>query len=79
MTSANNPAGLPLAAGEAADSVDTDETRAGGPTVGSDDAAADAERSGADVDMDGAVRDTDGVPVGSDDADEDARRSGATD
>lgn len=47
------------------------------PTVGESDAAADAARAGADVDLSGAARDDDGVPVGRDDADADAIRSGA--
>ena len=48
-----------------------------GETVGASDAAADAARSGADVDLPADVRtDTDPVPVGEDDADADARRSG---
>ncbi|MGI8434725.1 MAG: hypothetical protein ACR2LE_08330 [Nocardioidaceae bacterium] len=46
--------------------------------VGRSDAAADAARTGADVEPDAAVmRDTEGVAEGSDDVAEDMRRSGA--
>lgn len=49
-----------------------------GETVGASDAAADAVRSGADVELpDDAQTDSDGVPVGQDDVEADARRSGA--
>lgn len=51
-------------------------TEGAGPIVGADDAAADAARGGADVDLDGATRDSDGVPVGDADADADAARGG---
>jgi hypothetical protein len=46
-------------------------------TVGASDAQADAARSGADVDLDEARRDTEDVPVGSADAQADAARTGA--
>lgn len=71
MTSSLPPLGAPLAA----DVTGDDDTPGGGPLVGASDAAADAARGGADVDLDGATRDSDGVPVGSDDADADARRA----
>lgn len=45
-----------------------------GPVVGADDAAADAAAGGADVDLSGAQRDTDGVPVGEADAAADRAR-----
>jgi hypothetical protein len=78
MTTASSPLGLPLAAAVGADAVDDEnDTPDSGPTVGRSDAEADAARSGADVDLSGASRDTDGVPVGEDDADEDAVQSGA--
>ncbi|TQM38473.1 hypothetical protein [Pseudonocardia cypriaca] len=67
-------AGSPLPAQE-----EDGPERADGPgeTVGASDAAADAARSGADVDVPDDVRtDSDPVPVGDDDADADARRSG---
>jgi len=44
--------------------------------VGEADAAADAARSGADVDVDRAEHDSDGVPVGRDDLRADVERSG---
>ncbi|MEP6696706.1 MAG: WYL domain-containing protein [Pseudonocardiales bacterium] len=46
-------------------------------TVGASDVAADAARSGADVDLEGATRDTDGARVGVSDLEADAERSGA--
>ncbi len=77
MTTASSPQGLPLAAAVGAAAVDDEnDTPDSGPTVGRSDAEADAARSGADADLTGASRDTDGVPVGDDDADEDALRSG---
>lgn len=47
----------------------------GGEIVGADDALADARRAGADVDLTGAQRDTDGVPVGAADAEADRHRA----
>jgi hypothetical protein len=80
MTAASSPQGLPLAAAIGAEAVD-DENRTpdSGPTVGRADAEADAARSGADADLAGGDRDTDGVPVGDADVDEDIRQSGADD
>ena len=75
MTSSPNPAGFPIDADTAGD-AGADEGRSGGPLVGASDADADAARTGADVDLDDATRDSDGVPVGRADADEDARRGG---
>lgn len=46
-----------------------------GEIVGADDARADAARAGADTDLDGATRDSDGVPVGRADVEEDIRRT----
>jgi hypothetical protein len=77
MTSPNSPAGLPLAAAAAADLVGTDDQPDSGPTVGASDADADAARSGADVDLADATRDSDGTPVGEADREADADRSGA--
>jgi hypothetical protein len=77
MTSPNSAAGLPLAAAAAADLVETDDQQDSGPTVGAADAEADAARSGADVDLTDANRDSDGTPVGTADRDADAERSGA--
>jgi hypothetical protein len=45
-------------------------------TVGASDAAADAVRAGADVNLDRADRESDGVPVGRDDLRADIERSG---
>jgi hypothetical protein len=74
MTISASPQGLPVAVSLAAsltkDDLNEEKT---GPKVGASDAAA----SGADVDLDGATRDSDGVPVGSADAGEDRRASGA--
>jgi hypothetical protein len=77
MTSPNSAVGLPLGAAIAADAVDTDDKPDTGPTVGASDADADAARSGADVDLANASRDSDGTPVGDADRDADAERSGA--
>ena len=76
MTSPNSAVGLPLAAAAAADTVEDDKPDSG-PTVGASDADADAARSGADVDLGDASRDSDGTPVGDADRDADAERSGA--
>jgi hypothetical protein len=46
-----------------------------GEIVGADDARADAARAGADTDLAGATRDSDGVPVGRADVEEDIRRT----
>jgi hypothetical protein len=77
MTSPNSAVGLPLAAAVAADGVETDDKPDTGPTVGASDADADAARSGADVDVTNANRDSDGAAVGDADRDADAERSGA--
>jgi hypothetical protein len=78
MTTASSPQGLPVAASLAAALAkdDVNDEKAG-PTVGSSDADADAAASGADVDVSGATRDSDGVPVGAADAEADRRASGA--
>ncbi len=47
----------------------------GGEVVGADDAAADAARAGADIDLSAARRDTDPTPVGAADAEADRRRA----
>jgi hypothetical protein len=46
-----------------------------GEVVGADDAAADAARAGADVDLSRATRDSDGTPVGAADAEADRDRA----
>ncbi|WP_250002906.1 hypothetical protein [Actinoplanes sp. M2I2] len=88
MTNPNSPQGLPVAAAVAGEFGEDNKEASGaersGPTVGADDAEADAARSGADTDgglLGGASgdahRDSDGVPVGEDDLEADKRRSGA--
>ena len=77
MTAQQNPQSLPLAAAVAGEMTDTDDENRTGPTVGADDAEADAARSGAEADLSGATRDSDGVPVGADDVEADKRNSGA--
>ncbi|MGI5214715.1 hypothetical protein [Plantactinospora sp. CA-290183] len=64
-----------LAATGALPGSEETETDNGGEIVGADDARADAVRAGADEDLAGANRDTDGVPVGQ--ADAEADRAGA--
>jgi hypothetical protein len=76
MTS-QSPQSLPLAAAIAREATDADESPQTGPTVGASDAEADAIGSGADADLAGATRDSDGVPVGRDDVEADKRASGA--
>ncbi|MEU7586761.1 hypothetical protein AB0A95_10720 [Micromonospora sp. NPDC049230] len=46
-----------------------------GEIVGADDAAADAARTGADVDLSHANRDSDGVPIGAADVEADRQRA----
>lgn len=74
MTDHPRYAALPLAAtGRMTDDVDPGYE--GGEIVGADDALADAARAGADVDLTGAARDGDGVPVGSADVAADRERA----
>ncbi|MGN9766892.1 hypothetical protein ACTMS2_17250 [Micromonospora sp. SD12] len=54
---------------------DSDGATSGGEIVGADDVAADAARAGADVDLSGASRDSDGVPTGAADAEADRDRA----
>jgi len=75
MTSPDSAAALPLAAAAAAETIETDGQPDSGPTVGASDADADAARSGGDVDLADATRDSDGTPVGEADRDADAQRS----
>jgi hypothetical protein len=72
-----SPQGFPITAALQGKLVDTAEADPESPTVGSSDAAADAARSGADVDQSDATHDSDGVPVGLDDVEADRRASGA--
>lgn len=76
MTS-QTPQNLPLAGALIEEESEADETGKTGPTVGTSDAEADAARSGADPDLTGAARDSDGVPVGRSDLEADKRASGA--
>ena len=71
------PQGFPVTAALQGKLVDTAEADPETATVGSSDAAADAARSGADVDQSDATHDSDGVPVGLDDVEADRRASGA--
>lgn len=52
-----------------------DENDSGRELVGASDAEADAARSGGDVELTDAERDSDGVPVGEDDVEADIERS----
>ena len=63
------------AAGVAGNTPDNDENDSDRELVGTSDAAADAARSGADVDLSDAERESDGVPVGEDDLQADSDRS----
>ena len=54
---------------------EVDENDSDRELVGASDADADAARSGSDVDLTGAERDSDGVPVGEDDVQADIDRS----
>jgi hypothetical protein len=76
MTAAQPPLNLPLA-GALTDEEDETGTARTGPTVGDADAEADVAASGADADLTGATRDSDGVPVGRDDLEADKQASGA--
>jgi hypothetical protein len=60
----------PVGPGENGDEGENDRE-----LVGDSDAEADAARSGSDVDLTGAQRDSDGVPVGDDDVQADIDRS----
>ena len=77
MTNPQSPQMLPAAGLFAAKDTDDAVEGAGpdpaGPTVGASDADADAARSGADVDLADATRDSDGVPVGEADLEADKR------
>ncbi|MFF0721652.1 hypothetical protein [Verrucosispora sp. NA02020] len=69
------PRYTPIAFAAAGDLVRTDGDPDTGEVVGADDAAADAARAGADIDLTGAQRDTDPTPVGAADAEADRRRA----
>ncbi|MFI7549184.1 hypothetical protein ACIBQ2_05515 [Micromonospora sediminimaris] len=56
-----------------------DDGDTGTELVGADDAAADAVRAGADIDLAAAERDTDPTPVGAADAEADRRRAAGED
>ncbi|MFJ6164261.1 hypothetical protein ACIQH6_03995 [Micromonospora orduensis] len=63
-----------VAAGRLTEDDGADATP-GGQIVGADDAAADAARAGADVDLSRATRDGDGTPTGAADAEADRDRA----
>ena len=66
----------PVAAETVADAaVDENENANDRELVGTSDADADAARSGSDVDLTGAERDSDGVPVGQADVQADIDRA----
>jgi hypothetical protein len=67
------------AVGDLTENTDDVEPAAGGPLVGADDARADAARAGADTDLTGGTRDSDGTPVGSADAEADRIRAAGGD
>jgi hypothetical protein len=67
----------PVAAAAAASIWNSEEDKNEREVVGISDADADAQRSGGDVELDDADRESDGVPVGRADAQEDAKRTGA--
>jgi hypothetical protein len=75
MTNPQSPQNV--AAALSADLTDAQEAENTGPTVGAGDAEADAARSGADADLTGTARDSDGAEVGQDDLEADKRNSGA--
>ena len=78
MTMTTDPqyAAAGLAAARAAtEQSENQEAPDAGEIVGSDDARADAARTGADVDLRGASRDTDPTPVGEADAEADRHRA----
>ena len=70
-----DPRYAPIGLATAGQLVPDDGQTGGGEVVGADDAAADAARAGADVDLSGADRDSDGTPVGAADAEADRRRA----
>jgi hypothetical protein len=78
LVTMSNPAMQPIppaaAAGIVGQSPDNEDEN-DRAVVGGSDAAADAARSGADVDLSDADRDSDGVPVGEDDLQADIDRS----
>jgi hypothetical protein len=71
-SSSQQPIPPAVLANVAADNADDNNER---ELVGSADAEADAARSGADVDLDDAQRDSDGVPVGQADVQADIDRA----
>ncbi|MFC0099821.1 hypothetical protein ACFFKH_20150 [Micromonospora marina] len=70
-----DPRYAPIGLAAAGRLVPDDEETGGGEVVGADDAAADAARAGADVDLSRADRDSDGTPVGAADAEADRKRA----
>ncbi|WP_330466389.1 hypothetical protein [Micromonospora zamorensis] len=72
-----DPRYVPIALAGSEQLIDDDGVGAdgGGEIVGAADAAADAARTGADVDLSHAARDGDGVPTGAADAEADRERA----
>ncbi|MFI7069311.1 hypothetical protein GA0070622_4802 [Micromonospora sediminicola] len=70
-----DPRYAPIGLAAAGRLVPDDGETGGGEVVGADDAAADAARAGADVDLSAATRDSDGTPVGAADAEADRERA----
>ncbi|MCG5469921.1 hypothetical protein LADH09A_003859 [Micromonospora sp. LAH09] len=72
-----DPRYVPIALAGSEQLIDDDGVGAdgGGEIVGADDAAADAARTGADVDLSHAARDGDGVPTGAADVEADRERA----
>ncbi|MBQ0982695.1 hypothetical protein [Micromonospora sp. M61] len=72
-----DPRYVPIALAGSEQLIDDDGVGAdgGGEIVGADDAAADAARTGADVDLSHAARDGDRVPTGAADAEADRERA----
>ncbi|MFC0006410.1 hypothetical protein [Micromonospora siamensis] len=70
-----DPRYAPLGLAVTGDLTEDAGERDGGPVVGADDARADAANAGADTDLTGATRDSDGTPVGAADADADRARA----
>jgi hypothetical protein len=76
MTSSSQQPFVPAVAATVAGRDSDDSHTSDRELVGESDVAADAARAGADVDLDRAERDSDGVPVGRDDLRADVERSG---
>ncbi|MEV2240958.1 hypothetical protein [Micromonospora sp. NPDC049891] len=74
-----DPRYTPIALNATGKLVDNEGDTGTGELVGADDAAADAVRAGADIDLTSARRDSDPTPVGAADAEADRRRAAGED